>query len=100
MGEVWAATHEITGGRVALKFLKATLDPRDARRRFLREARASTLVDHPNVVPIRDVVDHLDTPVLVMDLLTGETLAARLSREGRLDLGDASRIALQVVAAV
>ncbi len=101
MGEVWAATHEITGGRVALKFLKANVDARsDARRRFLREARASTLVDHPNVVPIRDVVDHADTPVLVMDLLTGETLAQRLTRYGNLELGDAARIALQVVAAV
>ena len=100
MGEVWAATHEITGGRVALKFLKASLDPKDARRRFLREARASTLVDHPNVVPIRDVVDHADTPVLVMDLLTGETLSDRLHRLGSLELGDAARIALQVVAAV
>jgi serine/threonine-protein kinase len=100
MGEVWAATHEITGGRVALKFLKASLDPKDARRRFLREARAATLVDHPNVVPIRDVVEHADTPVLVMDLLTGETLSDRLKRLGSLELGDAARIAIQVVAAV
>lgn len=101
MGAVWAATHEITGGRVALKFLKAAGDPKsDARRRFLREARAATLVDHPNVVQIRDVVDFEDTPVLVMDLLVGETLATRLSRHGSFDLGDAARIGLQIVSAV
>jgi serine/threonine protein kinase len=101
MGAVWAATHEITGGRVALKFLKSAGDPRsDARRRFLREARAATLVDHPNVVQIRDVVDHLDTPVLVMDLLVGETLAVRLGRRGPLDVAEASRIGVQVVSAV
>ena len=101
MGEVWAATHEITGGRVALKFLKAAGDPQsEARRRFLREARAASLVDHPNVVPIRDVLDHENTPVLVMDLLVGETLAARLQRVGPLELGDAARIALQIVSAV
>ncbi|MBI2391777.1 MAG: protein kinase [Deltaproteobacteria bacterium] len=101
MGAVWSATHEITGGRVALKFLKGAGDPRsDARRRFLREARAATLVDHPNVVQIRDVVDFDDTPVLVMDLLQGETLATRLSRLGSLDLGEAARIGLQIIAAV
>jgi len=101
MGAVWAATHEITGGRVALKFLKSAGDPKsDARRRFLREARAATLVDHPNVVQIRDVVDFEDTPVLVMDLLQGETLANRLTRFGSFDLGEAARIGLQIVSAV
>jgi serine/threonine-protein kinase len=101
MGFVWSATHEITGGRVALKFLKAANVPRaEARKRFLREARASALVDHPNVVQIRDVVEHEEMPVLVMDLLHGETLAARIQRLGRLDLDDAARIGVQIVAAV
>ncbi len=101
MGEVWSATHEITGGRVALKFLKAANVPRaEARKRFLREARAAALLDHPSVVQIRDVVEHEDMPVLVMDLLLGETLASRLAKRGRIDLPDVARIGLQIVAAV
>jgi eukaryotic-like serine/threonine-protein kinase len=101
MGQVWAATHNITGGRVALKFVKAVGDAKaEVHKRFLREARAATLVEHPNVVTIRDVFDHDETPVIVMDLLHGETLAALLSREGKLELGDAARLILPVIAAV
>jgi serine/threonine-protein kinase len=101
MGEVWSATHEITGGRVALKFLKAANMPRaEARKRFLREARAAALVDHPNIVQIRDVIEHEDMPVLVMDLLHGETLHRRLGKRGCLDLDEAARIAIQIVGAV
>lgn len=101
MGAVWAATHTITGGRVALKFVKGGGDASaDTHKRFLREARAATLVEHPNVVTIRDVFDHDDTPVIVMDLLQGETLAALLSREGKLAIGDAARLILPVIAAV
>ena len=101
MGSVWAATHAITGGRVALKFVKAVGDARaEMHKRFLREARAATLVEHPNVVTIRDVFDHEEMPVIVMDLLQGETLAALLAREGPLAIGDAARLILPVIAAV
>ncbi len=101
MGEVWSATHEITGGRVALKVLKAANMPRaEARKRFLREARAAALVDHPNIVQIRDVIEHEDMPVLVMDLLHGETLHRRLAARGCLDLDEAARIAIQILGAV
>ncbi len=99
MGSVWSATHSVTGGRVALKFVKGAIDNPDMRRRFLREARVATLVEHPNVVQIRDVFDHDDTPVIVMDLLHGETLADRLDRLGRLELGEAARIAVSVIGA-
>jgi len=101
MGAVWAATHSITGGKVALKFVKAAGDAKsEMRRRFLREARAATLVEHPNVVAIRDVLEHEDTPVIVMDLLTGETLGQRMAREGKLSLGHAARFIVPVISAV
>lgn len=100
MGTVWAATHQITGGRVALKFLRHGAEPGgDAHRRFLREARSAAQVEHPNVVGVRDVVAHDDMPVIVMDLLQGETLAARLSREGPLPLADVVAIALPLLSA-
>jgi serine/threonine-protein kinase len=82
MGAVFEAVHEDLGRRVALKVL---LDERatrtTARERFFREARAAARVRHPGVVQVHDMdVDAHGTPYLVMDLLAGETLAARLTR--------------------
>jgi serine/threonine protein kinase len=82
MGEVWAATHTVTRRNVAMKFIKAPIHARpELRRRFLREARAASAVRHPNVVEVLDVFElDADTPVMVMDLLKGETLGRKLAR--------------------
>ncbi|WP_104986918.1 serine/threonine-protein kinase [Sorangium cellulosum] len=102
MGVIWAATHLATGERVALKMIRPGA-PEDAstRRRLFREARAAAAVEHPNVPTIRGVVE-LDngTPILVMDLLEGESLRDKLLREGRIPLAELSRILLPVVSAV
>ena len=63
---------------MALKTLKRTDD--SSKRRFLREARAAARVSHPNVCPIFEVGDESGRPFLAMELLSGETLAARLRR--------------------
>jgi serine/threonine-protein kinase len=102
MGVVWAATHVVTGKRCALKFLKAAYaaDPR-SHGRFLREARAACAVRHPNAAEIHDVLElESGIPVLVMDLLEGETLAERLAREGKLAWPEARAILVDVVDAV
>jgi serine/threonine-protein kinase len=102
MGVVWAATHVVTRRRVAIKFLRAPTElETNHRRRFLREARAASAVDHPNVVSVVDVFELDDeTPVIVMELLVGETLRQRLIRAGRIPLGTAAAITLQVANAV
>jgi serine/threonine protein kinase len=102
MGVVWAATHVVTRRRVAIKFLRGPAELRtDMRRRFLREARAASAVDHPNVVEVIDVFELEDeTPVIVMELLIGETLRDRLAREQKMPLGQAASILLPVVSAV
>jgi len=102
MGVVWAATHLVTGKPVALKMLRPERagDP-DLRQRFIREARAACTVQHPNVVQIHDVLDTEDgSPVMVMDLLHGESLGQRLDRETRLSPVEVARIMLPVVSAV
>src|SRR5687768_13644640 len=95
MGEVWAAVQSPTRKRVALKFLrpgKGDSDPTEeqaTRKRFLREARAACAVQHPNVVEIHDVLALEDgSPVMVMEYLAGETLEARLARDGKMPLGE------------
>ena len=102
MGAVWEATHTITRKRTALKFVKGSAEAKpELRRRFMREARAAALVEHPNVITVRDVFELEDaTPVMVMDLLEGETLARRLTRERTLSIADAADILLPVVSAV
>lgn len=102
MGQVWEAIDLSGGERVALKFLSpdAASSP-EARQRLLREARAASEVDHPNVVRVRDVFELEEgIPVLVMDLLVGETLGARLARDGRMSVEDCASIMAPVVAAV
>jgi serine/threonine-protein kinase len=71
------------------------------RQRFLREARAASAVEHPNVLEVRDIFE-VDggTPVMVMDLLEGETLGQRIARDGQLSLPNAADILAQVVSGV
>jgi serine/threonine-protein kinase len=102
MGSVWAATHVVTRKSVALKFLKgADASRSDVRRRFLREARAATAVRHPNVVEVHDIFELDDgSPVMVMDLLVGRSLGARLRQEKLLPANEVASILLPVVSAV
>ena len=103
MGQVWAATHVVTRQPVALKLLLPVLGDDGARvvKRFMREARAASAVKHPNVVVINDVMElDAETPMMVMELLHGETLGERLSREKRLPIGEIARVLLPVVSAL
>lgn len=100
MAEVWAGTHVITRRRVALKFLLDNNKPSVARR-FVREARAMTSFEHPNVVKVYDV-QMLDggVPFMVMELLEGETLQRYLRRKERLSLEETASLLVPVVSAV
>jgi serine/threonine-protein kinase len=102
MGVVWAAMHTVMRKRVALKFLRGPIHLRpELRRRFLLEARAAAAVVHPNVLAVHDVFELEDqTLVMLMDLLEGETLGARLAREQNLSLGETADILVQLVSAI
>src|SRR5262245_8541996 len=78
-GQVWAAVNESTHGEVALKLI--TNPNPDLRSRLLREGRAYGRLKHGNIVDVYDVGQTDDgDPFLVMELLSGETLEARLGR--------------------
>jgi serine/threonine-protein kinase len=102
MGVVWAATHLETGKAVALKHLRdeASGDA-ETRKRFLREAQATARIAHPNIVAVHDLVEtEGGLPAIVMDLLDGKPLRARLDRERRLSLEQTASILLPAVSAV
>ena len=66
-----------------------------ARKRFLREARATAAIRHENVVSIY-AVEEQPLPFLVMEFVQGETLQQRLNRTGPLHRGDILRIGRQI----
>jgi serine/threonine-protein kinase len=83
MGAVYAATHTLTGKRVALKWMLPELAADEgAVQRFIREAQAAGRIDHPNVVDVYDVGEHDGSTFLVMEYLQGETLTAAFHRGG------------------
>ena len=102
MGAVFQATNASIGKRVALKFLGVeTSKDSDAATRFQREAEAASLAESPHIVQIFDSGrSEQGLPFLVMELLVGEDLRARLRREGRLDADQVVRIGVQVLKAL
>jgi serine/threonine-protein kinase len=102
MGVVWSAVHLVTLRPHALKFLKRYgVDDAAARERFLREARATSAVNHAGLLPVQDVLELSDgTLCMVMDLLSGETLGDALRRQGALPLGEVASIMTRVAEAV
>jgi len=81
MGEVWRARDERLERDVAIKTLPPTLSANaDHLARFRREARAASALNHPNICTIYDLSEHDAQPFLVMELLSGTTLAAMLSQ--------------------
>jgi len=97
MGVVYLAEHPGIGRRAAVKVLRPGLTENpEIAKRFFNEARAANAIRHPGIVEVFDS-GTLPTGVsyLVMELLEGESLAARL-RRGRLSIGATRNIAAQV----
>jgi serine/threonine-protein kinase len=96
MGSVWAAIHEKLDARVAVKFMDPNLAfSEDMKARFQREAIAAAQLRSPHVVQVLDYGIELGSPYIVMELLEGEDLRARLKRRGSLSLREASTIVVQ-----
>jgi serine/threonine protein kinase len=98
MAAVYEVVHEGLGRRFALKALHRP--GATAIARLEREARALARLRHPNIVAPVDFGVERDEPYLVMELVLGETLAARLARAKRLSLKETIAILLPVCSAI
>ncbi len=88
MGEVYAASHVVTGDEAAVKVLHPNVleNPQHVER-FLREAHAAGAMDSPHVVKVLDASDALDPlPYLAMERLRGFDLAHHLRKQRRLSV--------------
>ena len=99
MGAVYEALHQTLGRHVAIK----VLHPEVARNeefamRFANEARASNIVDHPDVVQITDHGQLPDgIPYIVMEYLKGESLGHRIEHlGGPMNPSEVAFLALQI----
>ena len=101
MGVVFRARDHRLGRDVAIKVLRPSpTDDVRLRRLFDREARATAQLLHPNIITLHHVGEHEGYPFLVLELLAGETLSARLKRRGRLPMAEALTILDAVLAAL
>jgi serine/threonine protein kinase len=114
MGVVYRAEDLILRRPVALKFLSPEIAADEERRaRFQREARLAAAVNHPNTCTVHEVgqvdaigswmaageaVVPIGTPFIAMELVEGETLAAKLARSGRLPVREVLDLAVQAAA--
>ena len=81
MGVVYAAHDDRLDRPVAIKVVRPdVLADSAAITRFRREARAAARISHPHICPLYELGEHNEQPFLVMELLEGESLAARLER--------------------
>jgi serine/threonine-protein kinase len=98
---VYEARHRDLGKRVAVKVMHPHLAAdAAASRRFLREGRAAATVRSPHVVDVFDVGKHEGVPYLVMELLSGVSLAAVLRERGRIPVGELAELMLPIASAV
>src|SRR5215469_1370377 len=101
MGIVYEAEDTRLGRHVALKLLPDNL-PHDptAFQRLQREARAACRLNHPNICTIHEIEEDDGQPVIVMELLEGESLKVRLGGGRPIPLAEAMDLGIQLADAV
>ena len=96
MGEVYRARDARLGREVAIKVLPANLASDAERlRRFEKEARSASALNHPNIVTVHDVGSESGVSYIAMELVSGETLRTLLAA-GSLPIKKLLAIATQV----
>lgn len=99
MAEVFLAEDKEEGKKVAIKFPHFGNNESLARTRFLREAKAISKLNHPNIAKLYEVNDTADSLFFVMEYIDGETLTEKIYNS-QLTLGEAVEIIIQTAEAL
>ena len=100
MGEVYLAHDAQLNRPVALKLLPANVTrDEDRLRRFQQEARATSALNHPNILTIYEIGEASGTHFIATEFIDGETLRDRLTRS-RMNVDEILDISLQVASAL
>src|SRR6185436_10954404 len=101
MGEVYRAKDKKLAREVAIKVLPDAFGQDPVRvARFEREARAAAALNHPNICAIHEIGEHDGQPFIVMELIKGQTLEARLLKQGRLECDEVVGLSTQLADAL
>jgi len=100
MGAVFLARDEMLDRKVAIKVISNQGGDKVAEARFLREARSMATAEHPNIVRVLSFGSVDEQPYIVMELVEGESLSARIARVRRFSPADALRLVRQVIEAL
>lgn len=99
MGIVYAARDPQLGRALAIKTLRAATHDPVARERLSREARTAAAINHPSICQLYEIGEDAGELFLAMELLDGESLAARMGR-GTLTVSESVSIGLGMLAGV
>ena len=99
MGVVYSAHDDRLGRTIAIKMIKGAVAEPEARDRLWREARAAAKLNHPAICQLYEIGDEDGELFLAMELLQGESLAARISR-GPIAIPEVGTIALGMLAGI
>src|SRR5215204_1262352 len=100
MGEVYLAEDDQLKRKAALKFLAAEFSSNaDHLERFMREARAASALNHPNICTIYEINSEDEIPFIAMEFIEGETVSGMIRRRRR-NIRQALELATQVSAAL
>jgi serine/threonine-protein kinase len=104
MGEVWLATHNSLGGEFAVKLLEPAddVEAETASGRFQLEAQIAARLSRKtrHIVSVTDHGEENGLAYLVMELLQGESLEQRMTRNGRLEMPEVAAIVMQIARAL
>jgi serine/threonine protein kinase len=104
MGTVYRAKDPAMDRVVAIKTIislfLASEQGSDFRERFYREARAAGALAHPGIVPVFDVGEHEGVPFLVMEFISGKTLASAVGKGERMTLDRVCEIGQKIAEAL
>jgi RNA polymerase subunit RPABC4/transcription elongation factor Spt4 len=100
MGAVYLARDLTLDREVAIKVVKTAAEARELHERFKREARTAARLSHPNIVPLHAFGEIDGMPYFVMGYVRGESLAARLRRDGKLSEEEGRRVFAEIADAL